>query len=317
MTLLVGDIGGTNTRLAIFQNGEVIYERTYPSQGIKSLAECISGYLNESVIPVPHKACLAAAGVIEDNRLRPVNLSWDIDGGQVARATGLKSVRFVNDFEAAAWGTTLLKPGDLIQIGGGSPRPDSPRAILGAGTGLGEAIMIPIPSGGIKVLPTEGGHTDLAPNDDAGMRLLAYLMKKFGHVSVERAVSGPGLINIYDFLSSESGNKLGHVRDPVLITESALEKKDAVCTETLRVFSTIFGSEAGNLALKCLATGGVYIAGGIAPNILPFLTGGEFREAFESKGRLSYVLKKIPLFVVTKPSLGLLGAGVIALQECL
>ena len=317
MALLVGDIGGTNTRLAIFQDGKILYERTYPSQGIKSLAECITGYLNESVIPIPHRACLAAAGVIEDNRLQSVNLSWDIDGEQVARSTGLKFVKFVNDFEAAAWGTTLLKPGDLIQIGGESPRTDGPRAILGAGTGLGEAIIIPLPSGGIKVLSTEGGHTDLAPSDDTGIRLLAYLMKKFGHVSVERAVSGPGLINIYDFLSSENGHKIGQMHDSVLITKSALEEKDAICTEALRLFSKIFGSESGNLALKCLATGGVYIGGGIAPNILPFLTDGGFRKAFESKGRLSYVLERIPLFVVMEPSLGLLGAGVMALQECL
>ena len=282
---------------------------------IASLGEHITAYLNESPAPAPDKACLAAAGIIDDNRLEAVNLPWVIDGTQLARSTGMKSVRFVNDFEAAAWGITLLKPDQLIQIGGQDPKPDGPRAILGAGTGLGEAIMLQLKKGGAMVLPTEGGHTDLAARNETQIDLLRYLMKKFGHASVERAISGPGLVNIYDFLSLKNGREAGNIGGPALITKYAIEKKDAICIETIRLFSGMLGSEAGDLALRCLATGGVHIAGGIAPNILPFLTDGAFRAAFESKGRLSYVLKKIPVFVVIEPWLGLLGAGIIARQE--
>ena len=326
MRILAGDIGDTATRLAIYDDDEIIYERQYPSQAVSAVTKHINDFIDGFIAfqkkskNAPKeltimKACLAIAGVVKNNGVKATNLPWVIETEDIAASLGMKveDVRLVNDFEAAAWGITALPPGQLIKIGGAEPEPDRPKALIGAGTGLGEAIIAPVGKRKVRVIATEGGHADFAPVNETQIGLLRHLIKKFGHVSTERVLSGPGLVNIHRFLIEK--NKGRHTTagiDPAEITKGAIKDGDAVCIEALGIFSSIYGSEAGNLALRCLATGGIYIGGGIAAKILPFLTDGGFRKAFEAKGRMSATLKKIPVFLVTEPRLGLIGARIIA-----
>jgi glucokinase len=315
MRVLAGDIGGTHTRLAIYEDAEIIHERQYPSQAIKDITEHLDNFIKGFKSSMPQKACLAIAGVIDGNRVKATNLPWAIDSEEAAKSLGMKDedVRLVNDFEAAAWGITALMPGQLIKIGGAEPKPDRPKALIGAGTGLGEAIIAPIEGGRVKIITTEGGHADFAPVNETEIGLLRHLIKRFGHVSTERVLSGPGLVNIHNFLLEKKGGSPDTaITDPSEITKGAIERGDIACIETLALFSSIYGAEAGNLALRCLATGGIYLGGGIAARILPFLTDGGFRKAFEAKGRMSAILKNIPVFLVTEPRLGLIGARIIA-----
>lgn len=315
MRILAGDIGGTTTRLAIYEDAEIIYERQYPSQAVKDITKPLNDFINGFKSSRPQKACLAVAGIIDGNRATATNLPWVIDGGEAAKSLGIKGedVRLVNDFEAAALGITALEPSQLIKIGGGEPIPNRPKALIGAGTGLGEAIIVPVEQGKFKIIATEGGHADFAPVNETEIGLLRHLIKKFGHVSTERVLSGPGLVNIYNFiLEKKDGIRNPPITDPAEITKGAVERRDIACIEALEIFSSIYGSEAGNLALKCLATGGIYLWGGIAAKILPFLTDGRFRTAFEAKGRMSAILKNIPVFLVIEPRLGLMGARIIA-----
>jgi glucokinase len=321
MKVLAGDIGGTNARLAIIEGDKIIFERHYPSRDFDKFEDVFAVFVEDAPKPVPSRACLAVAGVVEGNWVEATNIPWTIDGNNLKERFGMETLRLINDFEAAAWGITVLHRNQLFQIGGGKPISDSPKAMLGAGTGLGQAILVPC-SEGYRVLPTEGGHVDFAPRNQEEMRLLKYLIKKFPHVSIERILSGPGLVNIYKFLleerdseesvfpkqSTKGKDKASH------ITRHALQGTDELCQRAVRIFCSIYGAEAGNLALKCLATGGVYVAGGIAPKILPILSEGGFRQAFESKGRMEKILKHIPTYVVISPQLGLLGAALMAQQ---
>jgi glucokinase len=320
--VIAGDIGGTNARLAIIQGDKILFEKHYPSRDFMNFADVFAIFVKDAPMPLPGCACLAVAGVVKGNRVEATNIPWTIDGPDLKGQFGLENVRLINDFEAAAWGITILNENTLVQIGDGKPLSNRPKAILGAGTGLGQAILIP-GSKGYNVLPTEGGHVDFAPGNEQEIGLLRYLMKEFHHVSMERVLSGPGLINIYKFLleghdSEEVAFSMRAVREehqPVHITRHALQETDHLCQDTVSMFCSIYGAEAGNLALKCLASGGIYIAGGIARNILPILSRGGFRKAFEAKGRMEKVLKHIPTYVVTSPQLGLLGAALIARRQ--
>ena len=319
MKVLAGDIGGTNARLAIVDGDQVLFERHYPSGDFERFEDVLASYARDVPEQVPRSACLAVAGVVEGNRLEATNIPWTIDAHDLKERFGLKSVCLINDFEAAAWGVTVIQTRDLVRIGKGTPESHGPKAVLGAGTGLGQAILAPCAEG-YRVLPTEGGHVDFAPRDQDEIRLLRYLMREFPHVSVERILSGPGLVRIYEFLIEERGMKqdvpvTGSLKDPAAwITRNALQGTDDPCSDALEMFCRIYGAEAGNLALKCLATGGVYVAGGIAPKILPMLSDGGFRQAFEAKGRMKKILKHIPTYVVTSPQLGLLGSALMALR---
>ncbi|OPL14549.1 MAG: hypothetical protein AVO38_11305 [delta proteobacterium ML8_D] len=319
MKVIAGDIGGTNARLAVIQGDEILFEKHYPSRDFRKFADVFAVFVKDAPMPLPGCACLAVAGVVKGHRVEATNIPWIIDGPDLKGQFGLEKLRLINDFEAAAWGITVLTKDNLVQIGEGKPVSNRPKAILGAGTGLGQAIVIP-GSKGYRVLPTEGGHVDFAPGNDQEIDLLRNMMKEFTHVSVERVLSGPGLINIYKFLlqghDSEEGvffmQEVKEEDQPVHITRYALQGTDHLCEETVRIFCRIYGAEAGNLALKCLASGGVYIAGGIARNIVPILSKSDFRKAFEAKGRMEKVLKHIPTYVVTSPQLGLFGAALIA-----
>lgn len=321
MKVIAGDIGGTNARFAIIEGNTIIFERHYPSRDFDKFEDVFAVFVEDAPEPVPSRACLAVAGVLEGNGVEATNIPWTIDGHDLKKRFGLETLHLINDFEAAAWGITVLHKDHLVQIGGGKPISDGPKAVLGAGTGLGQAILAPC-SEGYKVLPTEGGHVDFAPRNKEEIRLLRYLMKEFPHVSIERILSGPGLVHIYEFLREERGSREGiffkqsvHEKDrAAFITKHAVQGTDDLCQQTVSMFCSIYGAEAGNLALKCLATGGVYVAGGIAPKILPILSEGGFRQAFESKGRMEKVLKHIPTYVVISPQLGLLGAAFMARQ---
>jgi glucokinase len=320
MNVIAGDIGGTNSRLAIIGRGKILFERHYASRDFGSFQDVLKVFLKDAPEPVPLRACIAAAGIVKDNCIEATNIPWVINGNELKKNFELETVRLINDFEAAAWGITALDKDQLIQIGEGRPVPDGPKAILGAGTGLGQAILAPCTAEGYRVLPTEGGHSDFAPRNEKQILLLKYLLKKFSHVSVERVLSGPGLVRIYDFLLKEQNSEKGifiekteeETDKPAQITHQAIKERNDLCLQTVRLFCSIYGAEAGNLALKCLATGGVYVAGGIALNILPILNEGGFRQAFEEKGRMKKVLKHIPTYIVKSTQLGILGAALVA-----
>jgi glucokinase len=194
--VVAGDIGGTNARFAIIEGDKILFEKHYPSKDFNKFKDVFAVFVKDMPGQVPSCACLAVAGVVEGNRVEATNIPWTIDGHDLKECFGLETLHLINDFEAAAWGITVLDKDHLVQIGGGKPISDGPKAILGAGTGLGQAILAPCGEG-YRVLPTEGGHVDFAPRNEEEMRLLRYLMKKFPHVSVERILSGPGLVNIY------------------------------------------------------------------------------------------------------------------------
>ncbi|MGB9713174.1 MAG: glucokinase [Dissulfurimicrobium hydrothermale] len=317
MLILAGDIGGTNGRLAIFRDDIILFERSYPSTAVGSLAQCLTAFLRdaESILgPIKIKikgACLAVAGVVdkEKGEASTINLPWTITSLEMSHILNIPNqmVMLINDIEAAAFGVMSLGSHQMVKIGGLEATDRGPKAVIGAGTGLGEALIVPLDDMRFKILATEGGHVDFAPNSPIEIELLESLAKKFGHVSVERVLSGPGLMNIYGFLANKNGVNPSY-HNPAEITASAMANKDGLCTRALEIFCSIYGAEAGNLALKCLASGGVYITGGIAPAILPFLIRSDFRKTFETKGRLTWLLQKIPVFVVMEQKLGLIGA---------
>ncbi len=321
-TIIAGDIGGTNTRLALFEQGRPVFRWTRPSRNYPEFYPLFKEFLAHCPVASPQQlvVCLAVAGVIEGNRrAKGTNIPWIIDSERIETDTGCQKCIIINDFEAAAWGVTTLQQGQYVQVGGPRPQTGSTMAILGAGTGLGQAIIPGDSTGRYMVIHSEGGHAGFAPESREEIALLSYLMERFGHVSVERVLSGQGLVNIYSFLKKEPADKLedgprGDLLAPD-ITRRAIEESDEVCSRTVELFCRIYGAEAGNLALKCLPYGGVFVAGGIAPVILPFIQKGGFIEAFEAKGCMREVMKKIPVLIVKEPDLGLIGAAVKAAQQ--
>jgi glucokinase len=349
MIVLAGDIGGTNSRLALYEaaftgppNGNhrphltPIFDRTYPSAVHTSLEEIAETFLMAAARQTDGRvergrgiasACLGIAGPIENNLCRATNLPWMIDGRALEARLGITRVRLVNDFYAAATAVTSVAPEWLAPLGGGPPAPQGPIAVLGAGTGLGQAFLLwSAADNQYQIVPSEGGHMDFAPRTPLEAGLLMYLTGKYGRVSCERVLSGHGLVDAFAFLAQEPACRAliraettsamaSHTpgTDPAaVITERALAGTDPVCEMALAMFCTVLGAVAGNLALAMLATGGVYIAGGIAPRVLPYLQRGVFREAFDRKGRLHTLVEKVPVYVITHPQLGLLGAATIA-----
>jgi glucokinase len=338
--LLAGDIGGTHTRLALFEAspGEApapLFEASYPSASHGSLADVVEGFLAAASTALGGRAgrgkvgaaCLAIAGPVEDDISRATNLPWVVDGRSLAARLGIERVRLVNDVQAAAVGVTALGPEWLASLGGPAPTPRGPIAVLGVGTGLGAAFLIwATAEGRYRVVPSEAGHVDFPPRTPLEVGLLQFLGNKYGRVSCERVLSGRGLGDVFSFLAQEPGCRAlirpetmaalaqpGPEHDPAaVISERGLSGADPIAEMSLAVFSSILGAVAGNLALTVLATGGVFVVGGIAPRVLPYLRKGGFREAFERKGRLHTLLERIPAFVVTHPQVGLHGAAAVA-----
>ncbi len=323
MKVLAGDVGGTTTRLAFFNagNGElsVVVEKHYPSSQYGSLTEIIKLFVEEHPL-VPERACFGIAGPVIDGKVITPNLPWSIDGSILARDLGLPTVKIINDLDANAYGIGVLKDEDMAVLNLGESNPTGTIAVISAGTGLGEALAY-WDGACHRPLPSEAGHADFAPRSKLETELFLYLQAKYGRVSYERVVSGPGLINIYGFLrdvqqlpETASVVKAMQSGDPAIaITNSAMTGACAICSTTLDLFISIYGAEAGNAALRFLATGGVYIGGGIAPHIIEKLRGPDFMIAFTTKGRLSTVLESIPVKVILNDRTALLGSARCAL----
>jgi glucokinase len=309
--LLAGDVGGTKTLLRLFTAGEdpeEDLERRYESAARATFDEILEDFL-PGAQPVD-AACFAIAGPVLGNSARVTNLPWSLDAHDLAVRFGIARVRLVNDFYGVAASLPLLVGNDLRVLNTGDPDPASPRAVLGAGTGLGEAIVIPEGDRWL-IVPGEGGHSDFAPADELQDQLLRALRGRYGHVSWERILSGNGIVEIYRFLHGREGITVRDDLDPAEIAEAARDG-DPLAAASMDLFVSIYGAEAGNLALKVLARGGVYIAGGIAAKNVDRLTDGRFLDAFVTKGRFEPVLRDIPVHVIMNDRAGLLGASELA-----
>jgi glucokinase len=321
--ILAGDIGGTHTRLALFDAGSDARDaetiEVYASQKFDNLRDIVRIFVEENPVEVD-AACFGVAGPVHQQRAKISNLPWEVDGRALAELLGLRGadVIIANDLEATAHGIGALESSDFVTVNEGEPDAEGNQALIAAGTGLGEAGLY---WDGTRhhPFPSEGGHTDFAPRNELEAELLFRLAKNYGRVSYERVVSGPGLVNIYRFLKdsgrheeppwlAEAIQAAGDDPAPV-ISRHALAEDSELCARSLELFVSIYGAEAGNLALKLMATGGVFVGGGIAPKILSKLDNGGFMEAFVAKSRLRSVLERVPVRVITRKNTALLGAA--------
>ncbi len=319
-SFICGDIGGTKTWLQTLQSSDgspqVRYEQQYDSRAYASFSDVLRDFLDKAGMKDcnPAAACLAVAGPVMAQRVKLTNLPWLMDVAAIAAEFSIPNVKLINDFEAVALGIEALSANDLVTLQPGKPQAQGVRVALGAGTGMGVAWLT---WQGERYLPlaTEAGHMDFAPANKLQAGLLEYLWKKFGHVSVERVLSGPGLTDIFNFLQASLGAGSGLVKanmdsdGAAQVTDLALNRKHPIAVKALDMFVEIYGAHAGNLALTGLSRGGVYVAGGIAPKIIGKLEEGSFMQAFCNKGRYSSIMSEIPVHVVMNQKVGLLGAA--------
>jgi glucokinase len=305
---LVGDVGGTNARLALCElsSGTITLPKTYSGLEHPSLEAVIRLYLAEHQVPVS-EACIAIACPVNGDWVAMTNHSWEFSIAQMQADLGLARLLVINDFTAVSMAVPVLGENDRIQLGGGQAQAGKPVAIYGAGTGLGVAHLVQA-AGQWLSLPGEGGHTDFAANTEEEDAVLQVMRAELGHVSAERFLSGPGLVNLYRGLVKSDGREPAELA-PKDITERALAGDCLDCRRTLSLFCVLMGRFAGNLALNMGTFGGVYIAGGIVPRFQAFFLASGFRVAFEDKGRFKPYLKEIPVFLITHQGPGLLGAG--------
>ncbi len=323
--ILAGDIGGTKTRLAFFEAEAErltpLVEDTVASREHSSLDEIVHQFVAKHSLK-PTQACFGIAGPVKHGRSVATNLPWLVEAQALASALGLASVGLLNDLEANAYGMAALAPEDLVVLNAGEPEAGN-AALIAAGTGLGEAGLY---WDGERHRPfaSEGGHADFAPSHEPQLELLRYLLGRFQRVSWERVLSGPGLYNLYQFLRDTGSaqepawltEELSLAADPpAVITQAALTHRSPLCEQTLELFVSLYGAEAGNLALKVMATGGVWVGGGIAPRIIERLKGPAFLQAFVAKGRLQPVLEAMPVRVILNDKTALLGAALYAAQH--
>ncbi|MEB3288413.1 MAG: glucokinase [Leptolyngbya sp.] len=346
---LAGDIGGTKTILRLVDataeatakpHVETCYEQRYSSQAYSDLVPMVKEFLQTVATQAgqplhPVRACFAIAGPVVDNTSSLTNLAWSLEGDRLKEELNLERVELINDFEAVGYGVFGLKPEDLHTLQAGAYHPHAPVAILGAGTGLGQGFAINH-SGRWQVFPSEGGHADFAPRSELEFQLLRYLLEKhqISRVSVERVVSGQGIVSIYQFLRDREfahetpavaeaitawerqiGLKTKTIDPAAVIAQAAATGYDRLCQKAMEVFVEAYGAEAGNLALKLLPYGGLYVAGGVAAKNLPLMTAGHFMNAFCHKGRMSSLLDHVPVHVVINPQVGLIGAALKAAQR--
>ncbi len=345
--ILAGDIGGTKINLALYdwEKGRVepIREDTVWTADYESLEEVLTEFLEEPEATEPDSdnlpedeedaasrpsaslapitaACFGVPGPVLNNICRTTNIPWTIEGDKLAEFLNIPQVKLLNDLEAMAYGLPFLEPEEIEDLNPNapSPPPDGTRVLLAAGTGLGESLIV-WTGKDYQICPSEGGHADFAPNNDLEIELLRYLRTSYLHVSYERVLSGPGLHLIYQFLRDTQKNeptwfaeKLPTGDPASLIAEAGIEGKPDICKNALQLFVSIYGAEAGNMALKTLAMGGVYIGGGIAPKILPALQNGTLMKSFLAKGRYKRLLGKIPVRVILNPHTAILGAASVA-----
>ena len=321
--ILAGDIGGTKCALALFPGDNLrtaAVEKTFRSKDFPGLEDVVREFLVSAADEVAagqvQQACFGIAGPIINERCQTPNLPWTITAQGLRTVSGTANVTLINDLEATAHGVFLLRPDEFVTLNEGAPPPYGNAALIAAGTGLGEATLH---WGGGKYSPvaSEGGHADFAPRNEIEIELLSYLIKRFGHVSYERVLSGPGLFNIYSFLrdagygkeESWLSDRLRQSDPSAVVSEAGLAGESDLCVRALEMFVSIYGAEAGNLALKAMAVAGIYVGGGIAPKIIEKLRSGTFTRAFTDKSRLSALLEKVPVRVITNPKTALYGAG--------
>ena len=317
MKVLAGDIGGTNSRLALCQvtNGRVtpIAEQTFPSAAYPSLAEVVRTFLAAQGTDV-RSACFGLPGPVRGRRAQLTNLPWLVDADSVERELGLDAVWLLNDLESYAYGLGTLEPGALRTIKPGTPLPRSNAALIAAGTGLGEAGLA-WDGRAQRPFATEGGHSDFAPSTPLEDELLVHLRGQHGHVSWERVVSGPGLVAIHGFLRAHAGAaepswmEVPKSEQPALVAKHGREGSDEHCVAALDLFLGLYGAEAGNLALKHLATGGLYVGGGIAPKLADMIGASPFVDRFLAKGRMAALLEDVPVYLVLDDHTGIWGAA--------
>ncbi|MFQ5427847.1 MAG: glucokinase [Thermodesulfobacteriota bacterium] len=321
-TILAADIGGTKTYAGIFvlEQGRLrpTLVRRLLNTDFESIEDLLSHFINEAggldKLNVAH-AALGVAGPVEGNRCCLTNTSWAIDGEVIRRLLGVAGVTLLNDLAATGWSIDALEGQDIRVINAGVKK-EGNAALIAAGTGLGESILFNCENK-IRPLATEGGHTDFAPRTELEMELLAHLMERFGHVSYERVLSGDGLGNIYTFLLEKAGEALTETERQVfdnhgggeIVFKEAHDKDNPVAREALRIFASVYGAEAGNLALKSLSIGGLYIGGGIAPKVFGDSEAKTFMESFVQKGRFREMLSSMPVYLIKNDKAGLLGAA--------
>jgi len=322
--ILAGDIGGTHARLAYFQsqNGDLklFSEAVFPSREHRGLDEIVTKFVELQGIP-PDTACFGVAGPVQNGRVETSNLPWIIEASRLATELHIRCALLINDLEANAWGIQGLTENDFVTLNQIKGSASGNQAVIAAGTGLGEAGLY---WDGTKyhVFACEGGHCDFAPRNELEIELLRYLLARFGHVSYERIVSGPGLANVFYFLRDTGrGEEPRWLTEEIVlgdpgpaISRAALSGKCALAEQALDLWISIYGAEAGNLALKLKATGGVFLGGGIAPRILPKLAGPVFMQSFLNKGRMQALLETIPVKVITNEKAALLGAARCAVK---
>lgn len=313
--ILAGDIGGTNSRIALFEQGagpRPVVRRDYRSAAFPSLEDVLRRFTEDTGV-VPSSACLALPGPVYGGRVRVTNLPWTVEAGALAAGLRLPQVVLLNDLEAVGHGIDALGPGDFLTLNEGTPGAEGNRAIIAAGTGLGQAGCY---WDGVRHHPfaTEGGHADFAPRDELEAELLHFLRARHGRVSAERVISGPGLSDLYLFLR-DSGHGaedpgMPASPEPPAIVEAALRRGSERAGIALRMFVSLLAAEAGNLALKLMARGGVFLGGGICASLAPELSRLGFMDAFTAKGRMSVLLDAMPVRVILNEDVGLLGAAI-------
>ena len=321
--ILAGDIGGTNTRLALFEGTpDRLTPReieVFPSPQFSGLPEIVRKYLakhNQTV----EAAAFGLPGAVVDGRVQTTNLPWIVDSRHLAEELHLDRVDLINDLFANAHGIVLLQESDFVVLNQGTASPTGNRALVSAGTGLGEAGLLAEADGGFRPFPSEGGHSDFAPTNELQIELLRYLFGRFEHVSYERVLSGPGLHNIFDFLRDTKraeepswlAEEIKNGDPSAAIAKSAIAGSAEIAAQALDIFISIYGAEAGNLTLKVVATSGAFIGGGIAPKIAAKLKEPTFMKAFTAKGRFQSLLSNVPVRVITNDKTALFGAGRVA-----
>ena len=327
MQIVAGDLGGTKTLLRIVdvQGGKyrVLRDERYVSNNFTGFTPMLREFIGDAGPDGLRAACFGVAGPVTEGhgsqRAMLTNLPWVLDTDEISRAFSFPAVRLVNDFQATGYGIEALGPEDIVTLQAGRERVQAPRVVLGAGTGLGQGILV-WQGDHYRALPTEGGHAGFAPMDELQDDLLRYLRIQHGRVSCERILSGPGLVTLYTFLrtrdvhpESESlAAALRNAEPAPAITHAALKLNDPLACATLDLFVSIYGAHAGDLALTVMASGGVYIAGGIAAQIAPWLNSAAFISAFNDKGRMSVLTRNMPVRLVMNPMVGVMGAALVA-----
>ena len=327
MAILAGDIGGTKTLLQLSEptgkNFAVLFEKRYVSADYASLTRMTQAFLKEAATQVKYQvtaACFGIAGPVSGRTARTTNLPWILDADEMESVLGIPRIRLINDFQSVGYGIEGLQAQDMVTLQAGAPVAHGTRVIIGAGTGLGQGLLV-WQDDHYEVVASEGGHADFAPTDDLQIELLLYLRQRYCWATWERAVSGRGLVNVFDFLvATQKGQPSTAMWDALktedhaaVISRFGLTQADPCAVQALNLFVRLYGAQAGNLALTGLATGGVYVAGGVAPKIIAKLTDGAFMQSFLNKEeRMQALLKAMPVYVVVNANVGLLGSAVAA-----